>query len=101
MEKILIEFQIYLNDKGLINNHDWEYEKEAKKFIKQRVIFGNLDKYFEDLQNYEDELYCSNCGNDSKKTFNYIRTVANGEVFCCKRCNTENLVSEKPNEDNY
>jgi hypothetical protein len=20
-------------------------------------IFGNLDKYFEDLQNYEDELY--------------------------------------------
>ena len=31
------------------------------------VFFGNLDKYFEDLQNYEDELYCSNCGNDSKK----------------------------------
>ena len=64
-------------------------------------IFGNLDKYFEDLQNYEDELYCSNCGNDSKKTFNYIRTVANGEVYWCKRCKTENLVSEKPNEDNY
>jgi hypothetical protein len=30
------------------------------------VFFGNLDKYFEDLQNYEDELYCSNCGNDRK-----------------------------------
>ena len=64
-------------------------------------IFGNLDKYFEDLQNYEDELYCSNCGNDSKKTFNYARTVANGEVYWCKRCKTENLVNEKPNEDNY
>jgi hypothetical protein len=45
-------------------------------------IFGNLDKYFEDLQNYEDELYCSNCGNDAKKTFNYIRTVANGVYWC-------------------
>ena len=38
MEDILIEFQIYLNDKKLINNHDWDFEKEAKKFIKQRVV---------------------------------------------------------------
>jgi len=38
MEKILIEFQIYLNDNGLINNHDWGFEKEAKKFIKQRLV---------------------------------------------------------------
>ncbi len=38
MEDILIEFQIYLNDKELINNHDWDFEKEAKKFIKQRVV---------------------------------------------------------------
>lgn len=38
MEDILIEFQIYLNDKELINNHDWDFEKEAKNFIKQRVI---------------------------------------------------------------
>jgi hypothetical protein len=42
-----------------------------------------------------DELYCSNCGNDSKKTFNYIRTVANGSLLVCKRCKTENLVREK------
>jgi len=35
-EDILIEFQIYLNDQKLINNHDWNFEKEAKKFIKQR-----------------------------------------------------------------
>jgi len=40
-------------------------------------------------------------GIGAKKTFNYIRTVANGEVYWCKRCKTENLVSEKPNEDNY
>ena len=35
-EDILIEFQIYLNDQKLINNHDWDFEKEAKKFIKQK-----------------------------------------------------------------
>lgn len=76
-------------------------ETQLPQTIVSSSIFGNLDKYFEDLQNYEDELYCSNCGNDSKKKFNYIRTVANGEVYWCNRCKTENLVSEKPNEDNY
>ena len=30
----LINFQLYLNEKGLINNHDWDYEKEAQKFLK-------------------------------------------------------------------
>jgi hypothetical protein len=30
----LISFQLYLNEKGLINNYDWEYEKEAQKFLK-------------------------------------------------------------------
>lgn len=38
MQDILIEFQIYLNDRKLINNHDWDFEKEAKKFIRQRVV---------------------------------------------------------------
>ena len=35
MKDMLIKFQIYLNDKKLINNHDWDFEKEAKKFIRQ------------------------------------------------------------------
>ena len=36
MEDILIRFQIYLNYKGLITNHDWDYEKLAKQFIKHQ-----------------------------------------------------------------
>lgn len=64
-------------------------------------LFGNLDKYFEDLQHYEDELYCLHCSNHSKKKFTYSRTVANGEVFFCHRCKEENLVDNKPNEDDY
>lgn len=73
---------------------------DAKPLLAE-VLFGGLDKYFEDLQNYEDELYCSRCGNESKKTFTYSRTVANGEVFFCRRCKEENLVGNKPNEDDY
>lgn len=65
------------------------------------VLFGGLDKYFDDLERYEDELYCSHCGNSSKKTFNYRRTVANGQVFFCYMCKEENVVSNKPNEDDY
>ena len=73
---------------------------DAKPVLAE-VLFGGLDKYFEDLQEYEDNLYCSHCGNSSKKTFTYSRTVANGEVFFCHRCKEENLVGNKPNEDDY
>lgn len=38
MEDFLIEFQIYLYNKNLINNHDWDFGKEAKKFIKNTVV---------------------------------------------------------------
>jgi hypothetical protein len=30
----LVNFQIFLNEKGLITNHDWDFEKEAKTFLK-------------------------------------------------------------------
>lgn len=31
---LLITFQIYLYSKGLIESHDWDFEKQAKKFLK-------------------------------------------------------------------
>ena len=31
----LIGFQIYLNNKGLITNHEWDFEKLAKQYIKK------------------------------------------------------------------
>lgn len=30
----LVDFLLHLNDKKLINNHDFDYEKEAKKYLK-------------------------------------------------------------------
>lgn len=34
----LIDFLIHLNDRGLINNHDFDYEKEAKIYAKKRNL---------------------------------------------------------------
>ncbi len=30
----LVNFQLFLYEKGLITNHDWDFEKEAKTFLK-------------------------------------------------------------------
>jgi hypothetical protein len=31
----LVNFLLHLNDKELINNHDFDYEKEVKKYLKK------------------------------------------------------------------
>jgi hypothetical protein len=33
----LIAFQLFLNQKGLITNYDWDYEKIAKKYINAKT----------------------------------------------------------------
>ena len=33
MKKELMDFLFYLNDKGLINNYDFDYEKEIDKYL--------------------------------------------------------------------
>jgi hypothetical protein len=57
--------------------------------------------YFEDLEKCENGFYCNECGCDKNTDFIYDRSVANGEVWHCKRCKTETIVDDKPNEDNY
>lgn len=34
LKEILLDFLLHLNNKKLINNHDFDYEKEIKKFLK-------------------------------------------------------------------
>jgi len=34
VEILLMKFLFYLNEKDLINNHDFDYKKETKKYIK-------------------------------------------------------------------
>lgn len=59
----------------------------------------NKIDYFEDLEKWENSFYCNECGCDDVTGFIYDRTVANGEVWHCKRCKIETIVSDKPNED--
>ena len=33
----LVNFLLYLNDKELINNYDFDYKKEAKKYLKKKI----------------------------------------------------------------
>ena len=60
-----------------------------------------MEEYFEDMDEWEDSFSCSNCGEIDPNEFIYQRTVANGEVWCCKNCKTETLVNDQPNEDDY
>lgn len=78
MEKILLNFLLDLNDKGLINNHDFDYEKAAKAFVnkdenKQLIIAdvvvlkGTLCECSWPLirtGTSEKAEYCGNCGKD-------------------------------------
>ena len=41
---LLIQFQYYLTMKKLITDYDWEFEKEAKKFIKYMRKLDKLAK---------------------------------------------------------
>ncbi len=54
--------------------------------------------YLKDLNDWENYFYCNNCGTDTKNDFTYSRTVANGEVWCCKFCKNETLVEDQPKE---
>lgn len=33
----LVDFLLHLNDKELIDNHNFDYEKEAKKYLKKKI----------------------------------------------------------------
>ena len=35
----LVNFLLHLNKEGLINNHDFDYEKEAKKYLKKTTNY--------------------------------------------------------------
>lgn len=44
--KLLIDFLFYLNKQKLINNHDFEYEHQAKKFLAKQKKDLRLKKPF-------------------------------------------------------
>lgn len=70
-----------------------------KNIMKEQTgIFGGLEKYFIDFEDYEFSIYCYECGNEKLK---YLRTTSNNEVHWCEKCEREQIKSIKPKEDSY
>lgn len=52
---LLTAFQLYLYNKGLIVNHDWDFEKQAKKFLKSCIREADkIDKKVEIQFEFDD-----------------------------------------------
>ena len=66
-----------------------------------KAVFSGMDKYFDDLDKYENDFNCNECGFEGVSEFAFERKVSNGEVWHCKNCKAEKVVGHKPNEDNY
>ena len=84
-----------------VNKCDFDYRCKHKGINKNIPHVEPIRNYFDDLEKWENSFYCNECGCDEVKDFAYDRTVANGEVWHCKRCKTETVQGNKPNEDNY
>lgn len=95
----MITEKSYLEAKKIIA--DYESEQLNKPVVSSSADTGGIDKYFDDLEKWENGFYCNECGCDKITYFAYDRTVANGEVWYCKHCKTETVVGNKPNEDRY
>jgi glutathione synthase/RimK-type ligase-like ATP-grasp enzyme len=63
---------------------------DVGKYLVQYILENiSTDSSVVDLPHAEDKVYCKNCGNYSKKTFTYLRTVENQSIFICHMCNKE------------
>lgn len=51
------------------------------------------------FKEWEEEFVCEECGNHGTNNFIYQRTVANCEVWGCKNCKTELLVTNMPKDE--
>jgi len=92
--KPISEYKSTIENTSNTSSHIGLLEEESKEMVEIRDFDTDIEKY-------ENELYCSMCGNDDKKTFIYDRSVANGEIWNCKDCGKENIVNHEPKADDY
>lgn len=72
-----------------------------KKWEKNRNTPKPAKTYEVSMIEWLDSFRCGECGVEERKNFFYDRTVANGEVWYCRKCNNQTMVSEEPKEENY
>lgn len=90
-----------LNFKEMVEYHTENGFEKIKPILLKTQNKCGLNKYFEDLEKWENSFYCNECGCDERSDFYYTRSVANGDVYVCRKCKTETVFGNKPNEDNY
>ena len=82
IEKILIDFLIFLNKKGYINDFDFDYEKQIKKFIKKinkskqqllkDIIKTNINNMKEEESKLESQQKQLNISDVRERLINYL-----------------------------
>lgn len=77
---------------------DLELGLKEDKPKKERKKTPNFER---DHKNWVKSFYCDECGEHKMENFVYICTYANGESWRCKNCETEIMVDQEPNQDNY
>jgi hypothetical protein len=75
-----------------------ECGNKSKPLLQAVHLFGGLDKYFSDLEDYEFSVCCDECGNEKLQ---FRRTTSNNEVHWCDKCKREQTTCKRPNEDDY
>lgn len=70
----------------------------VKPVLQAVPLFGGLDKYFSDLEDYEFSLCCDECGNEKLQ---FSRNTSNNSVHWCDKCKREQTTCKRPNEDDY
>lgn len=98
MQKVVNQFFKPLLSTENITNEPHNQENFNESEIKNT---GGINQYLKDLENWENSLYCNECGNCNRNNFSYGRSVANRQVIFCKDCETDFIKGRKPNEDNY
>jgi len=58
-----------------------------------------MNDFFEELEKWEKEFHCNECGELNQKEFGFDRTVSNGEIWICNNCDNKILVSHQPIEN--
>ena len=71
---------------------------KSKPMLQEVPLFGGLNKYFSDLEDYEFSVCCDECGNEKLQ---FRRTTSNNEVHWCNKCKREQTTCKRPNEDDY
>ena len=94
MKEILIKFLIELNDKGLINNHDFDYKEVAQNFVNKNKTKMKKSELIKRLEAAHGCLIGSRISNTTAENqFNDIieDLKHDKQITNCPKCDSDNI----------